>query len=104
MRHFKCREDDDSNTESEDPLGDEYKMDHSNRGRAIIFNHVHCDGHIAPRRGTEKDVERLEYTLTTYLKFEVIVYTDFTYDQIMNTLQRCENFLYKILFSLIMDL
>lgn len=53
------------------PLDYYYKMDHKNRGLALIFNHeVFVDTGLGTRRGTQVDCERLQKTFTA-LNFDV---------------------------------
>lgn len=65
---------------------DYYKMDHKNRGLAYIFNHIHVLGE-KERVGTEKDVELLTETFEG-LNFEVSVFTDLTYKEVMDQLDQ----------------
>lgn len=63
----------------------EYNMRHKNRGRALIFNHMHFDDKN-PRKGTEVDCENLNRELAR-LGFQVTTYHDFSYLDIMGTIQ-----------------
>lgn len=62
-----------------------YKMDHKNRGLALIFNHAKFDHH-QPRIGTHIDRDRLQSTLQS-LNFDVKCYEDFTIEQIKNVFE-----------------
>lgn len=69
------------------PAGtDEYDINHSKAGVAIIFNHKHIKGQ-ATRNGTEQDRDRLESALKLY-GFDVSVYNDLTFDEVTNTLEK----------------
>lgn len=69
-------------TTTTDRLDEEYKMDHPNRGKAIIFNHEHFDEH-STRIGTKKDCQDLKECLEK-LKFDVEVCPDYTCNEIQN--------------------
>lgn len=62
-----------------------YKMDHKNRGLALIFNHETFDAHKA-RTGTDVDRNRLKKTLTS-LDFHVKCYENLTIEDIKNKLK-----------------
>lgn len=61
-----------------------YKMDHKNRGIALIFNHKIFDAHKV-RTGTDKDRDRLEQTLRT-LNFDVKIHENKSIDEIKEIL------------------
>lgn len=69
----------------------EYKMDHPNRGLAVIFNHEHFDPIVRMNRrvGTEKDVINLRNYLGR-LGFTVRVFQDLTVMEIKQTLFKGE--------------
>lgn len=53
------------------PIEYYFKMDHKNRGLALIFNHeVFIDTGLGTRRGTQVDCDRLQKTFTA-LNFDV---------------------------------
>ena len=52
-------------------------MNHSRRGKAIIFNHTKFeDSSLSEREGTKVDKTRLSGTLDEVLKFDVEIYED----------------------------
>ena len=54
-----------------------YNMNHSRRGKAIIFNHTKFeDSSLSEREGTKVDKTRLSGTLEEVLKFDVEIYED----------------------------
>lgn len=64
-----------------------YKMDHKNRGLALIFNHENFEvENLAIRRGTNEDSRNLEETLKTF-NFIVTTYKDLTYDAIKRKIE-----------------
>lgn len=67
-------------------LEQHYKMDHKNRGMALIFNHEQYDFDIDPRKGTNVDRDRLQDTLQR-LRFKVRAYNDLKMNDIMTTLK-----------------
>ncbi|KAI4491351.1 hypothetical protein M0804_002743 [Polistes exclamans] len=59
-----------------------YKMDHSKRGIAIIFNHeLFSINHLKPRNGTNTDCENFKSALQL-LGFTVRVYENYTFKQL----------------------
>lgn len=67
-----------------------YKMNHQNRGIALIFNHENfrIDG-LKSRTGTHKDCEDLERHLKK-LGFEVHVFQDINYNELCQHVETCE--------------
>lgn len=63
-----------------------YKMNHSKRGLAYIFNHQKFE-ECPERHGTKQDVNRLTHTLSN-LNFEVNVFTDLRYQDITEHLKQ----------------
>ena len=66
-----------------------YNMDHPRRGKALVFNHevFHEDTELSRRDGTSHDRERLIHALGN-LGFEVIIFNDKTYQQIMEAIDK----------------
>jgi len=66
-----------------------YNMNHSKRGRAIIFNHenFHPNLDLGRRFGTERDKVNLKSTLTT-LGFEVSAFDDLTYQEVAHEIEK----------------
>lgn len=61
-----------------------YKMDHTNRGLAIIFNHEHFKiNGLKQRTGTQVDCKNLEMQLKK-LHFNVAVYNDLEHLELHN--------------------
>jgi caspase-like apoptosis-related cysteine protease len=68
-----------------------YNMTHTRRGIAIIFNHESFDNRsLTVREGTNVDVFNLKYTLKG-LGFEVRVYKDLKYNELMKTAEEVAN-------------
>lgn len=67
-----------------------YKMDHRNRGIAIIFNHTTFDDkELFERNGTDKDSEALQRSFRK-LGFKVHVYNDLTSASVVSVLDKGE--------------
>nr|XP_008200439.2 PREDICTED: uncharacterized protein LOC103314919 [Tribolium castaneum] len=85
------------------PYSDFYKMDHSRRGMAVIFNHVHFSIPECSRRdGSDKDRDDLVDVLHD-LDFDVVAHDDLTAHEIVDVLitgNFIEFFLYKFCFTL----
>lgn len=65
-----------------------YKMNHKNRGLALIFNHEEYDNnYIDTRKGTHVDRDRLQLTFQS-LGFDVRVYEDLEMDDVLYTLSK----------------
>lgn len=62
-----------------------YKMNHKNRGMALIFNHEVFDCN-SPRKGTNVDRARLQRTLES-LDFNVQIFENETYPDIKGILK-----------------
>lgn len=70
-----------------EPFANLYKMDHSKRGVAIIFNQMHFSiPNCSPREGTNKDRDDLE-ALFKKLGFDVLVHNDATISEIRAVLK-----------------
>lgn len=69
-----------------------YKMNHQNRGVALIFNHENflIDG-LKSRTGTRKDCEDLDKHLKK-LGFDVHVFHDIDYNELCHHVETCEYF------------
>lgn len=68
-----------------------YKMNHKNRGIALIFNHeTFYDFNMPPRKGTNVDRDRLHQTFSG-LGFDVHVHDNRTEIEIRNILQNGKN-------------
>lgn len=73
------------------PIDYYYKMNHKNRGIALIFNHeTFSDFDMPIRKGTHVDAIRLKQTFID-LGFEVRVYDNHTEAQIKSILQDGES-------------
>lgn len=67
-----------------------YNMNHKYRGKAIIFNHENFEvGDLKPRLGTRFDCITLEKSLIK-LGFDVIIYADFTVEEMDEKLSYCK--------------
>lgn len=70
------------------PLQYYYKMDHKNRGLALIFNHESfLDFSLLHRKGTQVDRDRLIHTFTA-LDFDVRVFDNQREAEIRKILKR----------------
>lgn len=70
------------------PLDYYYKMNHKNRGLALIFNHeMFVDTGLGQRRGTQVDCERLQKTFTA-LHFDVRITNNPTELEIRSILKK----------------
>lgn len=70
------------------PLEYYYKMNHKNRGLALIFNHeVFVDTGLGTRRGTQVDCDRLQKTFTA-LNFDVRITNNPTESEIRSILKK----------------
>ncbi|XP_039308890.1 caspase-1-like isoform X2 [Solenopsis invicta] len=70
-----------------------YNMNHKNRGKCIIFNHEEFDlSEFAKREGSTYDTLRLQNTFQ-YLDFDVEIYENLTYNQIMDVIEKDDDML-----------
>ncbi|KAK4872499.1 hypothetical protein RN001_014528 [Aquatica leii] len=74
-----------------DPLKDCYPMNQKKLGKVYIFNHITFDNvSFGARYGTIKDCRDIQETFHN-LKFEVVIYNDFTYRKILAVLSNIAN-------------
>ncbi|XP_077175262.1 caspase-8-like isoform X2 [Paroedura picta] len=73
--------------DGESKMAAEYEMDVPCKGHCLIFNNVNFEGHLAERKGSQKDVEELEKVFR-WLGLEVVTYNDQTSVEIHQQLQK----------------
>ena len=68
---------------------EEYNMNHSRRGKAVIFNHDAFEDQSLRRIGSAADVSVLKETYGA-LGFEVVVYENLRFADIQNAVAECK--------------
>ena len=69
-----------------------YKMNHENRGHALVINmHEFKGGRFETRHGSKEDVKSLKEVLGNHLKFDVICCENLTRQQMSLKLDECKN-------------